>query len=74
MVNALLLRCVVLSDCFYYTRQAMPTIAVISARHPESNSRGETSSCFKGDFHVTMKETGTRGGGGLEVRARHMAS
>lgn len=67
-----------LSDCFYYTRQATPAIGVISAERSESNSRGETFSCFKGDFHVTMKETGKSGGGGggggLEVIARHMAS
>ena len=49
---------VTLSDGFYYTRQATPAIAVISARRSESNSRGETSSCFKGDFYVTIRETG----------------
>lgn len=74
VVNMLLLCHVMLSDCFYYTRQATHAIPVISGRHSESNGRVETSSCFKEDFHVTMKETGKSGSGGLEVRVRHMAS
>lgn len=66
-LNAPQLCRVALSDCFYYTRQATSMIAVISARRLGSNSRGETSSFFKGDFYVIMKETGRSDGGGLEV-------
>lgn len=69
-----LLSCVALSDCFYCTRQATPTIAVISARRLESNSRGKTFRFSRGTFMSPWRRQRRTVVEGYKVSGQHMAS